>query len=101
MEDVKSLCSSCPFRATCLILCPEAEQYASQDHVPQREQPVNTYYINPMPETRSNTHLSKREKEVVTLLGKGLTRRDVCEILNITRENLRNILARLKRKYYE
>lgn len=44
------------------------------------------------------TYLTPREKEIVTLLGRGLSRWDVCELLEITRETLRKHIQRIKEK---
>jgi CRP-like cAMP-binding protein len=38
-----------------------------------------------------------RKKQVLTLIEKGISRSDMCKVLGITRENLRDILRRLKK----
>ena len=43
---MKGLCTNCPHgktRATCTELCPEAEAYASQDHVSRDELPLDDF----------------------------------------------------------
>jgi DNA-binding NarL/FixJ family response regulator len=95
-------CQECPKKAYCSDLCPEARAYANQDCLTRRE------YFS-FPEAQYSSHdeiletlpkLSKTEWKIVTLLKKGLTRREACEILGISRQNLRNVLLRIKRKGY-
>ena len=93
------LCAECEKREYCSELCPEAELYVKQDTVPQREQPTGFPGFKKLPELKANTHLTRMEKEILTLLGRGLRRSDVCQLLNITPLNLRVHLAHAKKKY--
>lgn len=95
------LCKKCPNKKTCLSLCQEAEEYANQDEVIRREALVGLPKLIEFPDLVSNTPLTKREREILTLLGRGLSRRDVCNVLNITRENLRDIIRRLRKKTHD
>jgi DNA-binding CsgD family transcriptional regulator len=52
-----------------------------------------------MPELPENIYLTKMESEIITLWGRGLNRRDICEVLNISRENLRYKIHMIKKKY--
>jgi DNA-binding CsgD family transcriptional regulator len=92
------LCQDCPDRNSCLKLCSRAEIYVSQDYVGLRELPIGLPMYGEMPEPISNIPLTKMEKKILTLLGQGLTRADVCEVMNITRGCLRWHLDRLRKK---
>ncbi len=114
------LCDNCSKRSTCRKLCKEAEAFASQDEVKQRELTLpelireypleyasnlkwiatETEMMNPktaMP-WRSGYHLTKTEKQILTLLAKGFSRADVCELMNISRHTLRQHLSNAKKK---
>ena len=95
------LCQECTKRDLCAVLCPEAELYVRQDHVGRDELPVGLPRPRKWPEFVEHTHLTKREKQIVTLLGQGLERVEICEILEITRENCRKIIQRLREKCHE
>jgi len=75
----------------------DIEEYANQDYVSQREITIGI----PQPrkfEPNPSIYLTKMEREIITLLGKGLTRADVCQVLDISRHALRSHLCRLKKK---
>ena len=93
------LCKTCDKREYCSDLCPEAELYVKQDNVKQREKNIGLPRFGKLPELKSNTHLTPREREIVTLLGKGLPRKDICQILDIVSHTLRNHIKRIKKKY--
>ena len=95
------LCSECNHRDLCTSLCPEAELEVSKVEVPEREINIGIWpkTAKPIPELKENTHLTPREKEIVTLLGKGLNRADVCQLLGISRATLRKHIERVKKKY--
>jgi DNA-binding NarL/FixJ family response regulator len=94
------LCQECSKKLICKELCTEAEAYVDQDHVSQREKTIGLPKYSKFPVDQvSNIPLTKREKEILTLLGKGLCRADVCQLLNITRQQLRVHIANLKKKY--
>ena len=94
------LCETCDKRdQSCAELCPEAETYVSHDNVKQKEKVIGLPRFGKLPELKSNTHLTPREKEIVTLLGRGLRRSDVCQLLNITPDTLRKHLSRTRKKY--
>jgi len=91
----------CPTRDNCTALCDEAEAWANQDYVGQREKTIGiTQAKENSVEMWSNVFLTKTEREIVTLLGRGLNRRDVCQILNMTRDCLRNHIKRMRKKCY-
>ena len=92
------LCQDCDKRDRCTELCKEAEEYANQDYVCQKELTIGLPKLKEPLELFSNVYLTKREKEIVTLLGRGLNRADVCQVLNITRSALRINIYRLRKK---
>ena len=73
--------------------------YVKQDNVKQREQTTGLPGFKRLPELKSNTHLTRMEKEILTLLGRGLRRSDVCQLLKITPTNLTSHLSNAKKKY--
>jgi DNA-binding NarL/FixJ family response regulator len=93
------LCQDCPKKDLCVSLCPEAELIANQDEVKQHDSLLGLLPPKPFPKLKEKTYLTKREREIVTLLGMGLSREDVCKVLEITRVNLRNHLCRIKKKH--
>lgn len=95
------LCQDCLNRNSCSILCPEAEAYASQDYVGLRELPIGLPMFGEFPKPISNIRLTKMEKKIVTLIGQGLSRKEVCELLKISRLALRAHLIRLRKKCNE
>jgi DNA-binding NarL/FixJ family response regulator len=91
-------CGSCPQRDKCSALCSEAEMWANQDYVGQRELTIGLPRTGEMPELPENVYLTDIEASIVTLLGRGLNRRDICELLDMTPGNLRLKIFRIKRK---
>ncbi|KKL56481.1 hypothetical protein LCGC14_2244990 [marine sediment metagenome] len=92
------LCQDCSKKPTCVELCPEAEAYVSQDHVSQRELAIGLPRKGKLPDLVSNTHLTKKEKEIVTLLGRGLNRADICQLLDMSRDALRTMIKKTRKK---
>lgn len=96
-------CQDCQDRNSCLKLCPEVEVHVNQDNVYQRELTLPNISYNNLSycEQISNVRLSKREKQILTLLGMGLDRRDISKLLKISRDNLRDIIRRIKKKSHD
>ena len=115
------LCNDCFKRSTCKKLCPEAERYVSQIEAKARDltiaEPFREHSVTDLvnlkctcederelmnPKTampwRSGYHLTKTEKQILTLLAKGFSRADVCELMNISRHTLRQHLSNTKKK---
>ena len=92
------LCQDCPKRSMCEELCPDAERYVGQDEVVQREKPIGLPRTKGFPDLVSNTPLTKKERQIVTLLRSGLDRGEVCQLIGITRHALREAIRRLKKK---
>lgn len=96
------LCQSCPSKSVCNSACPELELHLKEEiEITQREKTIGTPIYSPAIRWPSAVALTRGEREIVTLLGKGLSRDDVCETLDITRHNLRMHLTRLKKKHAE
>ena len=92
------LCNECSKRAFCSCLCPEAELYANQDQVSQREKPIGLPKTGRFPTPKIRVKLTKREKQIVQYLAEGMTTREIAEVANITIENTWKICQRLKNK---
>ena len=92
------LCQECPSRAVCQSPCPELNLYLKEVEKPQREKTIGQPHYSRRFEWPSGVDLTRTEKEIVTLLGRGLSRPQVCEALNITRETLRKHIQRMKKK---
>lgn len=94
-------CQNCPpeQKQACKAICPEVEEHLKKEvEVPQRELTIGLPVPKPWPDLISNTYLTDREREIVTLLGKGISRHDICQLLNIKRVDLRMHLTRIKKK---
>jgi DNA-binding CsgD family transcriptional regulator len=94
------LCQECPSKSICQSSCPELELYLKEIEVPQRELPIGLP-SHGTPSWSSSVHLTDLEREILTLLAKGMSRGDVCKLLNITRGTLRVHLTNLKKKHKE
>jgi DNA-binding CsgD family transcriptional regulator len=95
------LCRECPNKPFCSALCPEAELFATQDKTARRE-----YFLFSQPKYRKPSEqlfppfqLTKKEWQILTLLEKGLTRKEICKVLGISRDNLRVRLSLLRSKF--
>ena len=89
------------------MLCAEAEAYVNQDYIPQREITTDRVdflkaeIIKCLVEWQGSSlgvFMTKREKQIVRLLAKGLNRRDICELLEINENNYDIVIHRLKVK---
>jgi len=102
------LCNECPHRNLCTSLCPEAEMYANQDWTDLREitigMPISiSKGHNNIDDKLIHKYLLKldklsRKEQVITLLDMHLSRAEICQILGITRDNLKHIIKRISRK---
>ena len=93
----EELCITCPKRTYCSDLCPEAECYANQDEVPQRELTIGLPRYGKWPEPVEKPILTKREHDVLSRLAKGESREKIAKVLGITRENVRQIIRRTRK----
>ena len=92
-------CSCCTSRWFCKELCEPAKLYVGQDYVYRHELPMELLPPKALPHVENPTYLTKTEQKIVTLLGQGLTRKEVCQHLEMRRVTLRNNLSRIKKKY--
>ena len=86
-------------------MCQKIEEYVSMDYVGLKElimdaQEIDKYKFDPI-ETINEVYITKTEKEILTLLGKGLSRADVCEVLGMSRNTFRWHYHNLKKKHEE
>lgn len=102
------LCHDCSSKDLCTSLCPEALAYANQDWVGLKELPVGLpeYIQKDIQEAEIHNVLNKfsklsRELQVVTLLKAGFSRKQIAQILGISRKNLRLIIYRANKKRYK
>lgn len=94
------LCQKCSAISICQTACPELELHLQEIEGIQKEIPISNPRHGKIPWS-SSVYLTKKEKIIITLLGMGLSRKDVCQSINITRENLRFRLSILKKKQVE
>lgn len=92
------LCQECPSKSVCQSACPELELHLKEIEVPQRELPIGTPRYGKMPTPKNKVKLSKREQQIVTFLADGKTYAEISESLNITQENVKNIVSRCRKK---
>lgn len=107
MSINKDICTNCPYRDRCKKPCIRIKDYIEQDYVGSKEYidsegDISEVYTNTVerewPDLKENTHLTKKEKEILSFLGRGLNRSDVCQLLNITKKTLRNHVYNLRKK---
>jgi DNA-binding NarL/FixJ family response regulator len=91
------LCDTCSNRDLCTSLCPEAELYVKQDHVPQKEEPIGILKPHRWPKI-SNLYLTRIETSIVSLKAQGLTIIEISQILNISRNSVDQHIHRIKQK---
>lgn len=70
----------------------------SKIETPQRELTIGVPIYGQMPEPKRRIRLTRREKQVVTLLAEGLPYREISETLNISVGNARLITHRMRLK---
>ena len=94
-------CRTCKQFDQCRQLCEQAERYASQDDVKQKEETIGIPVI--IESVKMNVadavSLTKREREIVTLFSMyRFNRKEVAQYLNISRESLRQHIQRIRQK---
>lgn len=98
MLDPEELCITCPKRSVCSCLCPEAEYYADQDEVPQREITIGLPRHGRWPEPVEKSQFTKLEVKVMHALAEGKDRAEISKALGITRETVRSVIRNIKKK---
>jgi len=104
------LCNECLKKNSCTELCEEAEEYASQDWKYLQELTIgDPTYGKPWPTIlktdearerlrRSYSQLSPGEIAVGSLLSTGYSRKEICQLLNITTNALQKRINRIRKK---
>ncbi len=98
MDRAEELCIECPHRQFCSDLCPEAEMYASQDAVPQRELTIGLPRWGKWPEPTEKSKFTRTEKRILQLLASGKSRKKIAEALDFTRNTLEKHISNIKKK---
>lgn len=108
-----TICEECPHRLGCTNLCEKAEKIVNQDHVKRdyctiSRETMEQYSRGDEVESCDDggdefsligrIHFTRREKQLITLLLRGYTRKEIAQRLNITRLCLRGIIHRLRAK---
>ncbi|MFA5706750.1 MAG: LuxR C-terminal-related transcriptional regulator [Candidatus Neomarinimicrobiota bacterium] len=96
---MSEFCKSCPAKPTCESICPELELHLKESEAPQRELTIGLPRHGRVEWSSPSVKLTKTEREILTLIGKGLSRDDVCQTLNISRQTLRVHVANMKKKH--
>lgn len=78
------LCQECPNKPLCKRLCPEAEMYVNQD--------------NPNYHKEGDFHFTPIEKKILRLLGRGKTREQIREALELSANTLEVHIHNLRKK---
>lgn len=99
-----TLCDECHKKSICNTLCPEAEMFASQDQVCQKEITVSEIGVNinglnienwPVKDT-----FSPKQAQIANALGLGYTHRRVCQIFQISSNTLRWHIYKIRQKSF-
>ena len=99
MERNEGDCSNCPSRWFCKELCDSAKLYVGQDYVYRTELPIELLPPMQLPHVGCPTHLTPKERKILTLLGSGLSRKEICQELDIKGNTLRWHIFNIKEKY--
>ena len=97
------MCAECSKRALCRHLCPEANAYANQDQIFQREETVGIPFGDfkfPDGIGRKFT-FTKRQAELLSWLVRGKSRLQVCRGMKIDRREYHRLLNRMRQKYQD
>lgn len=97
---MNNFCKTCLKKQSCKKICKELEEYLKKDIDVYQQEALRGDFPEDVsfPDWLSNIYLTKKEKQILTLLGRGLSRSDICQVLNITRLTLRVHLINLKKK---
>lgn len=98
-------CRICPTRNACGTLCTEAETYADQDYIPQRELLIGLPIADSLEDFAMSTEdepeepqYTPKEKAILMLLLNGYTIERICKLLEISRNTFRVHFFNAKRK---
>ena len=94
-----SICSECPHRQYCFVLCPEAELFVKQDEVPQRELTIGIpRYGGFAMDLRKREKLTKRERLLLNLLIEGNSFGESAQAMNITNNTVKVMVHNIRNK---
>ncbi|RKZ05004.1 hypothetical protein DRQ25_16740 [Candidatus Fermentibacteria bacterium] len=98
---LKDLCTVCKDYKTCKELCDKAETYVNQDFIGEHK---NTVWYNEEQGYQAKTyeeikpvHLTKIERKIIIMLNKTMSTKEICQILEITKETLYNYTSKLRK----
>lgn len=95
-------CARCPARGRCTVLCSEAEALVNQDYTPQREKTIGMPDFIPeatiVPDDSYVVRYTRMEKSILTLLHRGKTKQEICEILGMNRKTLKTHIWNIRHK---
>ena len=99
MFDPEELCRTCTKRSICSSLCPEAEVYANQDAVEQRDLTIGLPIYGPKwPEPAEKSAFTYLELKIMHALASGKSRAEISKLLNIKRETVRSVIRNIRKK---
>ena len=79
-------------------MCPEAEAYANQDAISQKELNISNPFWGKWPEPVEKSKFTPTELNILHAFLDGKTREEISQSLKITRESLRRHIANIRRK---
>ena len=104
MKEITGDCSKCPYRRYCKETCPAAEQFYGLESLPPEQavmfcdlpnDPLNRDLQMPQ---NYNLYLTDREQEIVILLFRGLSYKEISTELNIKECTVRSHLSHIRQK---
>jgi hypothetical protein len=120
------LCQDCPKRGECIELCEQSEGFVNQDHETLKEKTVPTLHFKKKKFVslhqnldvdvewgwvdgefqtkvipRKPVHLTANDRRLIKYIAMGLSREEICEVMEITKKTYRQYLWRLKKKAKE
>jgi len=95
---MSDFCNTCPSRSFCQSICPELEMHLKELEVPQRELLIHTPRYGKFPTPRKRIKLTKKERQIVTFLAEGKNYAEISQAINITKDNVRKIVQRMRQK---
>ena len=95
---MEGLCTNCPNKPLCSALCPEAELYVKQDTKSQRELTIGTPRYGNWPEPKEKALFTKMESKIIAYLLDGKSKKEIVEVLGITRHSLKLHIQNIRKK---
>ena len=92
------ICTTCSKRDLCNSLCPEAELFASQDYVSQKELPIGLPGYGRILPQCSSIYLTRREIQISRFLAVGFKQVEIAVILKIKAVTVRQHVFNIRKK---